>query len=137
MAELIQNNPYDALLANIEQMKAQYKITVSPFIEFRANPVDGIGIYASQAIPSNSTLIEVPFASVLSSQAVSSFPALQGIFEDNPGLLDYPDEVLCVGLLYALHHDSPWSLHVSTMPRVFGTPLYWTEEVRTTICTVY
>lgn len=129
MADFANNDPYVTLLANVEQMKVQYNIAVSPYIEFRANPVDGIGIHANQAISRDSILIEVPFSSVLTTQAVTTFPPLQGIFEDNPGLLDYPDEVLCIGLLYALHHDSPWTLHVSTMPRVFSTPLYWTEEV--------
>lgn len=50
------------------------------------------------------------------------------IFDDNPGLLDYPDEVLAIGLLHAQQEpSSAWYMHVDTMPAVFNTPLYWDD----------
>ena len=52
---------------------------------------------------------------------------------ENPGFLNYPDEVLALGLMYSKSNDlSPsecrWANHVKTFPSSLNTTLFWSEE---------
>lgn len=89
--------------------------------------MQGVGVFATQSISPRQVLVQVPFSTCLSVESVLASP-LRVVFDDNPGVLDYPDEVLAIGLLYALQEEScAWNLHVKTMPSAFNTPLYWEE----------
>lgn len=98
-----------------------------------------------EATTKGESLISIPYDLCISVSGIISHPFLSPIFEDNAGLLDYPDEVLAIGLMFAMlcnenvgpvaaMDDSagwstycPWALHVQTMPTTFNTPLYWSE----------
>jgi hypothetical protein len=100
-------------------------------IEFRMDEASGVGVYAANNIPKGTNVISVPFSQCITKEAVVSYDPLRQLFEETPSLLDYPDEVLCVGLLFALlkgDDNCPWINHVLSMPRSFDTPLFWTEE---------
>jgi hypothetical protein len=98
-------------------------------VDIRAS-LDGYGIFSTDAIPAQSPLLVIPVSQCLSAERVSEHHLLQKIFTDNPGLLDYPDEVLAIGVMFAeLHPDlCDWSLHVATFPRSINSTLYWSES---------
>jgi hypothetical protein len=48
---------------------------------------------------------------------------------DQKDLLNYPDELLCMALLYSITHStSPWKKHVQTLPLTLNLPIYWSVE---------
>lgn len=65
---------------------------------------EGFGVFVDSAVAADTELIRVPLSVCISAQAVQAEPALQCVFNDNPGLLSYPDEVLALGLMYAMLH---------------------------------
>lgn len=79
-------------------------------------------------------LVRVPFSTTISVESITAYEPLKPIFAENEGLLQYPDEVLAIGLMYAMlrvqvgDFSCPWGLHVSTMPMSFNTPIYWEES---------
>lgn len=108
--------------------------TFSPKITFKVTGDAGVGVFAKELVTRGEVLMSVPYELCISAQKVCDFPALSPIFQDNPGLLNYPDEVLAIGLMYAMRcveqnklDACSWAMHVKTMPTVFNTPLYWTE----------
>lgn len=104
-------------------------------ISFRQLDASGVGIFADSSLLEGEVLISIPFQCCISPESVQSHPKLHQIFEDNPGLANYPDEVLAIGLMYSRmltaeggsSHCDWWS-HVQVMPASFNTPLYWTES---------
>jgi len=89
----------------------------------------GVGIFAECDLAAGSTLISVPFQMCLSVEMISQ-SSIGGIFEDNAGLLQYPDEVLAIALMHAVlkpDSDVAWSLHTKSLPTSFNTTLYWSE----------
>ena len=85
-------------------------------------------------------VISVPIHLCISVESILSSP-LQVIFEseDFGGLIQYPDEVMAIGLMAGLGPGLPWSNHVSTMPKTLNSTLYWTEEELRLLspCTTY
>ncbi len=108
-------------------LQEQFNVEISPKVEFRGSVDCGVGIYATSDIAKSSPLIKVPFSATLTADRVVNYEPLSIIFQENPSLLAYPDEVLAIGLIYAyLVRDAcPWGLHVVTMPNSFDTPLHW------------
>lgn len=105
--------------------------TIHDDVEFKVDESSGVGVYASTNIEKDTVIISVPFDQCITKDCVTSYAPLQQLFEETPSLLDYPDEVLCVGLLYALMKDDsecPWRKHVLSMPHNFDTPLFWSDE---------
>lgn len=115
---------------------------ISDSIEFKADASSGIGIYAKShsdiVIEPGTVLISVPYKLCISVDMVLLTP-LKQIIDDMPDLLNYPDEILALGLMHArkpLQQDEDivinddYSLldHVKTLPLTFNTTLYWTDE---------
>lgn len=106
------------------------------------------GIFACDRILKGEEIISVPWNLCISIETMLQHPLLKVIFEDIPGLLEYPDEILAIGISYARllimadqsdNINCSWLNHVRTFPQSFNTPLYWSneeiEELRP--CTVY
>ena len=105
---------------------------VNPNIQFKHDSEAGVGIFAKQTVGRNDVALSIPFSMCISVDMVARDANLGGIFAENPGLFDYPDEVLAIGLMYAaLHHEidcCEWSIHSRTLPKTLNTTLFWTEE---------
>jgi hypothetical protein len=102
-------------------------------IEFKYDSEEGMGVFVNSPLSPTSApiAIRIPFHLCISTDMVLRNDQLRPIFTENPGLLDYPDEVLCVGLMYTKLNptvETEWSLHARTLPLSFNTTLYWTEE---------
>eukprot|EP01036_Dinobryon_divergens_P037028 gene37028-48340_t len=62
--------------------------------------------------------------------------SVKRVFEDTPGYLSYPDEVLSIGLIFALLRlnepnpsiHCPYIQHVRALPKLFNTTLFWSED---------
>lgn len=113
--------------------------TISSKIEIDCHDIaSGNGIFAKESIEKGETLMSVPFNICISTESIIADSKLGVIFEDLPGLLDYQDEVLAIGIMYAKSNgkDSIWSKHLNTIPDKFNTTLYWEdleiEELRPT-----
>ena len=106
---------------------------VSEDIRFVDTTDAGTGIFATKAIPARTTLVSVPFKQCISVESVSK-SALMSLIENRPGLLNYPDEVIAMWLMYAVTHmndvsESPeWRHHIDTLPKTYNTPLFWSDE---------
>ena len=127
----------DTLISATAALKTSY--IADELISFTsADVADGVGVVAKQDIDTRTLLIQVPLKACISVETITKSQAcnsgLKAIFEDNPGLLSYPDEVLAIGLMYAfLHPDDStcfWAPHVQTMPSRFNSTIYWTENER-------
>ena len=115
---------------------------ISDSIEFKADLASGLGIYAKShsdiVIEAGTTLIRVPYKLCISVDMILQTP-LKQIIDDMPDLLNYPDEILALGLMYArkplqqnddvvINDDYSLLDHVKTLPLTFNTTLYWTDE---------
>eukprot|EP01033_Poteriospumella_lacustris_P011984 gene11984-8557_t len=128
----------DALGALLEECRAAGAV-FSEKVAFQLSEDAGVGVFAKDRVARGEVLMSVPYSLCISARAVSEHELLKEIFVDNPGLLNYPDEVLALGLIYAMKYNEahpheltvsaacPWALHVKTMPMTFNTPLYWAE----------
>lgn len=102
----------------------------------RTSNDEGYGVFSKSYIEKNSVIMSIPFSMCISSSLVSSNSQLMQIFADNPGLLDYPDEVVSVGLMWAKSLGDngeksvlcPWFTHVMVIPFEFNTTLFWSPE---------
>jgi SET domain len=97
---------------------------------FEVNDDSGVGLFAKAAVVKGEVLISVPYSICISVDAVKT-SVLKQIIDDNEGLLAYPDEILCIGLMHALRNPSSecgWAKHVRCLPTRFNTTLYWTDE---------
>lgn len=104
---------------------------VNPSVQFIKSQDEGFGIFASAPIQCGATLIKVPFNNCISASTIATSIQLRQVFEDNPGLLDYPDEVVAIGLMHAkLFPESScsWCKHAKLLPAEFNTTLYWSDE---------
>lgn len=105
--------------------------TISEEIEFREETESGVGVFLSAACQKGTTLISIPRNLCISVEAVSAYQGLSSVLKEFPGLLDYPDEVLALGLIYSLLNedaDCPWKRHSKTLPKSFNTTLFWSAE---------
>ena len=106
---------------------------VSGNINFVHSEEAGTGIFATGAIRSRDALVCVPFSECISAESVMN-TRVGEIISIKPDLLEYPDEVIAMGLMYAvtLGKDDaelcPWINHVKTIPKTYNTPLYWSDE---------
>jgi hypothetical protein len=92
------------------------------------DPSKGAGIFSDGDIKRGDTLINIPFHLCISVERVAA-SSLKVVCDENPGLLQYPDEVMALGLMHGLDNsECPWHSHILTMPASFNTPLYWPEE---------
>jgi hypothetical protein len=129
-----ENKSESAALRNLKLLIAdtlEKGASIKDEIEFREEASSGVGVFASTPFPKGTTLISIPYSLCLTLASVKEYPKLSYIFVDNPGLLQYPDEVLAIGLMYALMNedaDCPWKNHVKTLPKTFNTTLFWSDE---------
>lgn len=106
---------------------------VSENINFIHTEEAGTGIFATGAIKSRDSLVCVPFCECISAESVIN-TRVGEIITARPDLLEYPDEVIAMGLMYAvtLGKDDAglcsWINHVKTIPKTYNTPLYWSDE---------
>jgi len=108
-------------------------IDITARVSFKKSAEDGVGVFAAGPLEQGAVLMRIPFAECITTDSVTSCEALKCIFEEQPGLLDYPDEVLCIGLMHAAlpcGAGCGWADHVLTMPRVseLNSTLYWAQE---------
>ena len=91
------------------------------------------GIYASSPLLDDSrVVISIPYHMCISLDTILS-SEMSIIFNDENfgGVVQYPDEVMALGLMAALSPSTnlPWALHVQTMPLDFkDSTLFWEEE---------
>jgi len=102
-------------------------------VSFKKSAEDGVGVFAARALEQGAVLMRIPYAECITADAITSCEALKCIFDEQPGLLDYPDEVLCIGLMHAAlpcGAQCGWADHVRTMPRAseLNSTLYWSPE---------
>lgn len=72
--------------------------------------------------------MKIPFALCISVERVLT-SKLKIVCDENPGLLQYPDEIMALGLMHGLDDpECPWHQHILTMPSTFNTPLFWPDE---------
>ena len=93
---------------------------------------EGIGIFANEHLSIGDVLVAVPFQYCISVEQIMSHPEMRVILEEQPQLLNYPDEVLAMGLMYGATIGSsacPWAGHVASLPgpESFNTTIYWSE----------
>lgn len=101
---------------------------IGPGIRFAGSSDKGMGILAAQAIPKGSVLLSIPYSQCISVDTVQESP-LSVVFEENADLLNFPDEVLCLALMYTLGNEesSMWHDHIKTLPSSFNSTLHWSE----------
>lgn len=103
---------------------------VNTSVQFIQSQDEGFGIFVSAPVASGATLIKVPFNMCISAITVAASVELKPMFEENPGLLDYPDEVVAIGLMHTkLFPESSctWAKHTKLLPADFNTTLYWSD----------
>jgi len=99
-------------------------------VEFVSSENEGFGVFASGPIKRGETLIQVPFSMCITVNKVVEFAGLKQVFEDNAGLLDYPDEVLAIALMHGkLFPESAcsWAKHSKMLPVDFNTTIFWSD----------
>lgn len=115
----------------ISVVKAR-KAVISDSISFHHADLTGCSIFAKTEIAKGTALVSVPFASCITAELIAQSSQLRSLLEENPGYLEYPDEVLAIGLMYADCHHSDvhceWVSHVRTMPKSFNTTIFWGED---------
>lgn len=112
---------------------------VSNDIEFIHNEETGTGVFAKSKIPAKAVLIYIPFQHCISVESVMT-TCISEIVNIRPGLLNYPDEIIAMGLMYFVtkcknnennndNNDTSnqWIKHVNTIPSTYNTPIYWNE----------
>jgi len=111
---------------------------VNKDVEFEYDDVEGIGIFSKVNITKNSIIVSVPYNKCISVELIMN-SLLKQIIIDNPGLLNYPDEILAIGLMYSykfidiiditndIENQCSWVKHTKTLPKSFNTTLFWTE----------
>lgn len=101
-------------------------------VEFKGTKDRGMGVYVNAPVEPKTILIRVPFHMCISVDLIVSSPRLSVVFQDNPGLLSYPDEVLAIGLVYAALNPSDnscvWLKHTQTLPKTFNSTVFWSED---------
>lgn len=90
------------------------------------------GIYVTEPILEIGTkLITIPFNLCITAEMIVNNVLFKDLFVENSGLLDYPDEILCIGLMHAKLNPSStvtWSINIKILPEYFNTTIFWNEE---------
>ena len=131
MEELNNENFLESHMRNLVSHATEKGGEVSEKINFIYNKETGTGIFATAAIAAREVLLSVPFSQCISTESVMA-TCLSEIITIRPGLMNYPDEVIAMGLMYAATHkdqpDCPWIQHLNVIPKTYDTPLYWSES---------
>jgi hypothetical protein len=130
------NSSLDCLLSKIKSQEGAVVDDESLAFLDSADESSGVGLYAKKNISKKTVLLEIPYRSCMSVDSIVNSSCgeskFKAIFVDNPGLLDYSDEVLALGLMYAKLHPEDeacdWLEHVNVMPTAFDTTVYWSDE---------
>ena len=86
------------------------------------------GIYATNKIKIGEVIVGIPFEDTINVERICKSP-LKVIFDSNPGLIDYEDELLAIGLMWGcVDKTCDWYYHIETMPKTFNTPLFWNDD---------
>jgi len=114
--------------------------SINSNVEFQYDDIEGIGIFSnSNDVSKGSIIVSVPYKKCISIELIINSP-LKIIINDNPGLLDYPDEILAIGLMYSykfidindinddIYNQCSWIKHIKTLPKTFNTTLYWSDN---------
>jgi hypothetical protein len=104
---------------------------VNDRIHFVQSSNEGFGIFARSDVAAGETLINVPFSLCITTEKIASSETLKQLISENEGLMNYPDEVLAIGLMHAKLFPSAscsWSKHVEMLPTEFNTTIYWSAE---------
>lgn len=106
--------------------------SVNDKIEFQYSKESGVNVVASEVIEKNEVICSIPYSYTLSVNNILKYEPIKKVIDKFPGLLEFPDEVLAIALLYIyLNIDDlncPWRLHFLTLPTNFNTLIYWSEE---------
>ena len=132
----------------------EHGFRLAPGVSFESRSSgSGLGIYAKEVLAKGTVLVQVPFRRCLSVEAVAASPGLRRVFVEQAQLLNFPDEVLAIGLMYArllIESSSssaesfslescPWLLHAKTLPQSFNSTLFWEDDELLQLkgCTVF
>lgn len=98
-------------------------------LEFRYDDIKGFGIFTTIDLQPDSILIKLPYSLCLSVDMISCDFHLSKILKENPGLRDYPDEILALGIMYAQNpsNECEWSCHVQTFPKSLNSTMFWSD----------
>ena len=131
MEDLNNENLLESHMRNLISHATEKGGEVSEKINFIYNKETGTGIFATAAIAAREVLLSVPFSQCISTESVMA-TCLSEVITIRPGLMNYPDEVIAMGLMYAATHkdqpDCPWIQHLNVIPKTYDTPLYWSES---------
>jgi hypothetical protein len=121
----------DTMVARVQGMGGKINNEMFTF-QNSDTPDAGMGVYATRDIKQGELLMEVPFSECLSPEKVMKCPTLAHIFEEQQGLKDFPDEVLAIGIMYAvISQDTTcgWLDYVKACPieAEMNTTIYWTD----------
>jgi len=106
----------------------------------------GIGVFAKEDRPlvKGELLMQVPFSECLSVERVIAYPPLAHVFKEQAGLIDYPDEILAIGIMYAMSNQDVscgWLDYLKACPvaEEMNTTIYWNDDEVEELkgCTVY
>ena len=89
---------------------------------------EGTGIFSIGEVKRGDTLMKIPFSLCISVEKILC-SSLRVVIDENPGLMEYPDEVMALGIMHGIDNlECEWHKHILTMPSTFNTPLYWPDE---------
>jgi hypothetical protein len=119
------------LSSNVEELVTRTQLKGAQIHKVSIQQTDsaGYGIFATSPISYGDILLEIPFTECISIDRILASP-LSIIFDDNPDLLSYPDEILCLGLMSGLHKTPPtcdWSQHLDVIPKTYNLTIFWDE----------
>ena len=111
-------------------------------ISFRYEENDGVGIVTQANLLRNTVLMMIPYNLCLSTEMIACDPFLSKLIRANPGLSEYPDEILAIAIMYASNPnniDCEWSHHIKAFPLTLNSTLFWTDEELNELknCNVY
>ena len=137
------STPAMPALCSLVQQRGAFISSKVAFEEDASSAKRGVGVRAVEHIKEGTVVISIPFGLCISVDSVTQLEPLKPLFDENPGLLDYPDEVLAVGLMFGRRADrlsnddvaaaaeALLNAHVRTMPKAFNTSLYWSDDEMT------
>jgi hypothetical protein len=99
-------------------------------LDFKYDQEEGVGIITTIDLPAGTAIITIPYSLCLSVDMISCDPKLLKVIKENPGLKDYPDEILALGIMFAMNpsNQCEWSTHVQTFPESLNSTIFWSNE---------
>ena len=101
--------PVQALVQEIAEHQGQLE-----GVKVERHPqLPGYGIFASKALAADTAVVSIPLSQCITVDRIVQYPPFAEVFQACPGLLEYPDEVLSLGLMYGMleakrSRQCPW-----------------------------